>query len=951
MPGFIPSRESDTLVVQLGYAFAAVFTAGSPNLQSIGFTFLATDVSAVVMVLSGGPDHLTDVTWTTVLSFTDASHVVLNVSLPDNSTSGVIQVVLYRAVNSAMNYPLMGSVQCDLSLTQHSTARFTIVSLDGSLIITAAKVGIPVLITDTEASPAVDYFGGQIDQSQVTNEPGTKTVYSAVDCKGWEVICDRRGTGVSDAVADNDTTLGAANPSQGQFVNVRADQIITYWVAHALFDDGVTANLDTSGPQLPTFSSIGAKVSDGLDQLVSASTPKAATPQFQWFMSPRRVLNYIKQGSIAAPFNISDTDGSDNQFLMQLQNTITLQNYFNRGIAEITQVAQTFIGDGVTTSFTLAQAVPTSALGQVRITLNGNSQTIGVAGTDIGKQWYYTLGSKTITSVGSATAWASNVSYNQNDVVTRAGNLYTALVGSNKGHDPVTSPTFWKPWGAAGPLQNTDVLIVSFPVFVIYAFDDVAAQQAQSTLQSGSGISEAKINLNALNSVVDAETFVQSMVEVAKDIAQQVQVMTYRPGLNIGQTIQVNLKDIGLDSQGSPALGAFFLIDSVKIATDNRRKLFTVTASIDAPIVGGWAAQLKRGLGTGGGVNAHPLAVPLSAAGFAGGIGSGAPGGGTGTGTVNKQIPSANLVPVRSWIDETGRQPILNAMNNTESVPARYNGYLFYGAACNDGTFQIFKSTDHGRTWAALDTIHAPADVGSPIAGGLSGSCVFDGGFLLYCATVKPHAGANLSVQVFNLATEKWATAQPSTTPAELICTMHWRPNNRTILITYDRGAVDPSPTRSRFWGVSFQVDALTFGTAFDIGAQLLNESSNVTGDVNSTFVTGVTDPLGRTHFFLSNNAATYFWYQAVELGDSRSSSYVFANAAGTRKLPSWVTNSNAVILTEPNGVQHVGLVVVTHEQLGGEPTSSYHLRVLTSGNLSPGVQDDLDWFLGGAQL
>lgn len=915
--GYIPQRETSSLVVQLGYAFQASFSAGGSTITAVGFSLLASDVGAVVQIFAGNPNPgvpgFTPV-WATIASVNVGAGTfsIAPTTVPLNS-SPVVNVVLYRPLTGLTNYILSGSTQVDLSLTQDSTAQFTIVSLDGSLVMNAAnttsptRVGMPVLITDTEVG--IDYFGGPVDQSRVHNEPGNALVYSECQCVSWNILARRRTTGVSDAGADGDTTLGAANPSGGQFVNVRPDEIIAYWVRDAMFDDGITTVLDTSGPQLPTFSSIASKVSDALDQLVNASTPLSGTPQFHWFFDPRRVLNWIKLGSLSAPFNISDADGSDTFFLIQVQNTISRQNYFNRGIAEIDSVAQTFIGNGSATSFTLSQTVPASAQGQVKITLNGNSQTVGISGVDIGKQWYYTIGGTTITSVGSATSWANNVSYNLNDVVTRSGNLYTSLVGSNKGHDPTSSPTYWKPWGAAGPLGVTDVLNVQFPVFVVFAFDDLAAQATQTQIESGSGISEAKINLNALNSVVDAETFVTSQVEIAKDYAQQAEVRTYKPGLNIGQTVQVNLKDIGLDSQGSPALGAFFMIDSVKISTAGNRKLFTVTASADAPIVGGPYSQLKRGLGTGGGVNAHPLAIPLSGAGLALGVGAGGKGGTP----INPQIGEANLIPIRRWIDETGRQPLLNAMNNTETVPVRYGGYLYFAAACNDGTFQVFKSTDHGRTWTALDTTHAPADIGSPSLSGISGTCVYDGNYTLYCATVKPHAGQTITVTLFNLNTEQWGPANTGGPAAELICSMHWRGANNTVLITYDRGTVDPSPTRSRFWGVSFSNYTLTYGTAFDIGTALLTKSSNVTGDVNSTFATGVPDSSGRTHFLLSNNAGTYFWYQAVELADSVGSSNFFFFPGGG-SIPAWITNSNVVLSTNPAGVQRVTAVIVTKE-------------------------------------
>lgn len=658
--GYIPQRATDTLSVQLGYAFQASFSAGSNVLNGVGFSFTAADVGNIVMVLSGGVDGLTHVTWSTVQSVTSATRIVLVDNIPDAS-SAVVNTVLYRALGTGPPasgpYPLTESVELDLTATVGSTGQFTVVSLDGSFIVT---VGMPVLIRDTELG--IDLFGGIVIENVVTNEPGTKTVYSACALVGWEIICRRRTTGGSDAIADNDQTYGSWNPKAGVFVGLRADQIANYYVTHALFDDGVGENFDTTGPSLPTFASIAAYVSDALDQLCNQSNQ--VNKQFLWYMSPRRVLNLVTLHTIAAPWNISDVDLSDGNVLMQVQNTKSKQNYFNRGLAEITSLTQSFIGDGVNRAFNLSQAVGTDPSIAPTATLNGTSQTIKINGTTPVPDWYYTPGS-------------------------------TLIVQAN---------------GLAPTLTSSDVLTITVPIDDIFQYQDDAAVSAQAVVESGSGLWEQNINLNPVSTTGDAHAAVISLVTQAKDPSQEIQIYTYKPGLLPGQTIQINLKDIGVDSAGSPALGAYFLIDSAKLRTSHNLKLWTITAAADAPFLGPWVTQLKRNLGQVGGVNASVFAIP----GGAGGNTSVIPGG----------APSAFSSGGGKWIREIP-QGTIDGTNKTFTLTYAPNPsfvfWLFLNGIAQDPYWFDFQLIGRTITYQTAPK----AGVGSPAIGGDRHWCIY----------------------------------------------------------------------------------------------------------------------------------------------------------------------------------------------------------------------------------
>lgn len=566
--GYTPQTDTSTLVVSLGYAFQANWTGPTSTINPVGFAVSSADIGRVVMLLSGDPNVNPGftVTWTTIATVPSSSQFTTVATIAGSSIA-VVNVVLYRPLptgSAAINSVESGSIEVDLSITSFATAQFTIISLDGSLI---PKAFTPVLITDTEVG--IEYFGGEIQQNMVINEPGTTIAYSHIQAEGWEIIAKRLTTGVADASADQNTVYGANNPAVGTFVNLRADQIADYFVSGNGYmrNDGVTGNYDTTGPTLPTFSAIAAKNSDMLDQLCSAAS--APGKQFYWWFGPRKVLTIATLGTSSAPFNFSDVDGSDTNAVAThdrpLQQILSNQNYFNRALATITDITQQFVGNGSARTFTLSTAVPATALGLVQISRNGQNQTVGQLGIDKGKQWYYNTGSQTITEDASGTT-----------------------------------------------LSTTDVLTVSFPFWNEIFIDALPEQSSMAAIQSGSGTWEQKIDLQAVSTVVDANSFVQSMLNEAKTPSQEIQIFTYRPGLQIGQTILISLSMIGVIGTGSPVLGARYLIDSITITSDQNRKLFKFTASLDAPIIGNWRNQLKRGIGVSSGTHAHPLGLPGS---------------------------------------------------------------------------------------------------------------------------------------------------------------------------------------------------------------------------------------------------------------------------------------------------------------------------------------------------
>jgi len=255
-----------------------------------------------------------------------------------------------------------------------STAAFTITSKDGTY---TTPIDADVVISE-DGTPI---FGGRIDRPTIHGVPSglTAAVESDVNAADYSVFADWRFV-----KTETDIPVGSLKT------------FLQYVVDNYLDDYGVTLDpAQVDGPTLPVLSANYTKLSDMLNQVMTL-TGSAGQP-FAWKISPSKVFGAYQPSLTAAPFNISDN--TPDEVVGDIQVEYNRDNYANRVIitvppkSEVGRV-ETFIGDGVTTTFQL-QYTLTRSYGYV--TSAGIFETLRIPTDPDAATWTYDPATNQIT--------------------------------------------------------------------------------------------------------------------------------------------------------------------------------------------------------------------------------------------------------------------------------------------------------------------------------------------------------------------------------------------------------------------------------------------------------------------------------------------------------------------------------------------------------------------------
>jgi hypothetical protein len=351
-------------------------------------------------------------------------------------------------------------------------------------------------------------------------------------------------------LTDGDAVVITIQSVQPQAPNVTyqnqpADQIVEAVISYIQDSEGITlANIVgsiTESPlvPVPTVNSITFLANQTVDEALSSLMTyiNDGSTNFWYYLDPRKGLHFEILGiTTAAPWNISEADGSDGNVQSMVSALTTREKYANaawinsQGI--LPAVTQVFSGNSEATTFNVSYPVgsqPTILFGAglpnplpsayqnppapyvFGSVTYPETQTVGVLG-DSGFQWYWDAGSNTITQDGS--------------------------------YPPISdTEAIWVTYnpdiGQISPYPNP----TSIPDSTM-----IARQQ----VEGGSGEYDLTIDLTdqlpftqgSAGQSAAVKSIAQTLAEYFQNMAQEVEVDSYRPGLAPGQSIIIGITGV-----------------------------------------------------------------------------------------------------------------------------------------------------------------------------------------------------------------------------------------------------------------------------------------------------------------------------------------------------------------------------------------------------------------------
>ena len=291
---------------------------------------------------------------------------------------------------------------------------------------------------------------------------------------------------------------------------------------------------------------------------------------YWYFVSPRQTVHFEIQGvTRTAPWNISTSDGSDGNVLMQVSNTITREKYGNGVLLDIGSSQSTVLetdsmpGDGTSVTFNTVRPLASApTINRIDNSVPASPvvtpQTVGLYGDPIsgtGMDWYWTLNSTEIKQDAGGTVLAAT------DTLSVA-------------YYPSVSSTWQYIYGSA-----------------------IAARQA---IEGGSGETDIYISTSSgAPSIEGTDNPAETIAKYRAALSEKVEVQTYRSGLTPGMAITVNLPTI--------ATSADYVVDTVSLADQDRLALYDVYL-VSGAVIGDWRTAFKS-LGAGGSSSGGAVSV------------------------------------------------------------------------------------------------------------------------------------------------------------------------------------------------------------------------------------------------------------------------------------------------------------------------------------------------------
>lgn len=406
-------------------------------------------------------------------------------------------------INGNMVIAQRNSLNYNDKLNERTTCSFTVI--DPAFEI---EVGMEVEISEG----ATIIFAGSIDSANAT---GDKVKLVSVSCVDFSELIDKR------IVAN-------------AYENELAGDIVKDFITTVFVEEGIIEGNIQDGPTI-------SKATFNYDNGNVAMNYLAEVIGYSWYIDNLKQLNFFDRKTYNAPFELTDTSHNYKGLTVKKTRSQYRNRQYIRAGTDITgEIALEKPSpkpDGVSKTFVTRLPIalkPRIFIDSVEVL----ASDIGVNGLDLGKKYYFSYNSNTITqdaSVATLTTQVLEVTYK---------GLYPLLVV------------------AESPEQVN----------------------ARQIIEGGSGIHETIDQQQDLNTKEAALEFAQGKLEKYGIIPKTVTFSTYDAGLKAGQLLTITNAFHGLSGT--------FLIESVTARDDNGLALYSVKC-LDGATVGGWEQLFK----------------------------------------------------------------------------------------------------------------------------------------------------------------------------------------------------------------------------------------------------------------------------------------------------------------------------------------------------------------------
>lgn len=309
------------------------------------------------------------------------------------------------------------------------------------------------------------------------------------------------------------------------YQNVLAGDIVRDIITEVLSEEGITVGTIQDGGIVLEAVFNYAKVTDCLNSL-------AEKAGFWWKIDQFKKLHFVPRTAFNSPFILTSQDCIKNSISVKIGNPkYRNSQYIVGGTDETDPITESFVGDGERQTFSVGFPIARVPI----ITLNGNTQSVGIRGLETNKDWYWSKGDNTITQELQNT-----------------------------------------------PLLNTDNLSINyrgqFPVVAIVINDGEVTNR--QLIEGGTGLVEDVEDTAKTTTSEAAFEIAQAKLDKYGVIGRRLTFRTKRKGLDTGQLLTVNLPEHNL-------INAEMFIESISIIKLEDGFYYTVTA-IEGPEMGSW---------------------------------------------------------------------------------------------------------------------------------------------------------------------------------------------------------------------------------------------------------------------------------------------------------------------------------------------------------------------------